>query len=337
MILSGWRIMRRGALSSVFSFIFAIVVGAMVFLLLIGFAAKYMGFIGALGAAETVNALQDTFAAFSFGSSAETVVDVGQGFSFTLHEGAVQTGTQVQGLDQVVFGPLHVEGKQLFVATRTVFAPFPAGNVFYVADGRTVVVFVYDSKAAGFVGELVGDAAPLFPKNFPSYAFSVDDVSLHVEELASLLAGYEAVRFVLFTEDVAEDLEEQFPDADVLFVESSDADYDAGMVRFADGQEYLYVGAPLLFGAIVSSDGAAYAWNLEQVLDGVSVVAGVYVAMGQYLSSAVSGCSYSVVVSSLTALQRELAAGGSSQALAEKIDAVREAEAEVGGGCPELF
>src|SRR3989344_7451064 len=120
---------RKGQLSSSFTYIFALIIGGIVFMFLVGFAYQYLGFAGSLSAAELVSSLNDEFSAFSASDSAEKSLDFSQGVSFRVYEGKLSSEGQSKDIDHVVFAPFEIEGEEIFLATRSFELPYRVGNL----------------------------------------------------------------------------------------------------------------------------------------------------------------------------------------------------------------
>jgi hypothetical protein len=329
---------NKAQMSSPFAYIFAIIVGGVIFLFLIGFAYNFLALSGSLSAAETVQALNDEFQAFSISESAEKVIDYKQDFGFTVYEGRITSNDQTQSIDQILFSPLKIDGDQLFVATKAVELPYKIGNLFYLADGRTVYILVYDSDTEEVVDDLINSYNSI-PKNFPSFAFSKTQVGGNIQELADITAQYSDVRFIFFTsyDSMLDDIQATFTSYDILQVDSSQEDYEFGEVTYADGEEVIYLGYPLLIGAMVSADSYSYIYNLGLLMKKLSIVTGVYYDKAKFVSSRLPSCEYSSIKTALNNYKSYIGETSSYASYIQKIDLVEDANDALGGGCPEIF
>ena len=339
MIMWGSLTMNKyGQMGTPLSLLLAIVIGGVVFVFLVGFAYKFIALSGSLSAAETVVALSDEFAAFSVAESAEKAIDYGVEFDFVSYEGKISTEGQTKEVSEIIFSPLELKADELYVATKSVELPYRIGNVFYLSDQNTVYVLVYDDDSEEAVSELE-DSYNSLPRNFPSYTFDIDEVSSNVEGLYELTASYDNVRFVFFTSysEVINEIAETFSNYDVLQVSSSEDLYEFGIVEFADGSEHIYLGYPLLVGAIVSFDASSYSYNLDRVLDRLSSVTTVYYDKSKFVSARLPSCDYSALKSALNNYRSFVGDTESYASYVSKIENVDETNDALGGDCPEIF
>ena len=329
---------KKAQMSSPLSYIFALVIGAVVFAFLIGFAYQFIGFSGALSATETVSALDDEFYAFSISESAEKIIDYGKDFDFTVYEGRVSSGGIEQSFDHIMFSPYEIQGENLYVATKALEIPYKVTNLFYLSDGKTVYILVYDSDSEEVVEDLQ-DSYSSIPRNFASEAFSITQISTNVQELYELTAQYNQVRFIFFTsyDSVIEEIQNTFTNYDVLSVSSSYDDYSYGEVTFPDGTEVIYLDYPLLIGAMISSNSASYEYNLEQVFDKTDVVTKVYYDKAKFLSSRTTVCEYSSIKTSLGSYRSSFEEISTYTSYYSKIENLEELNKDFGGDCPEVF
>ena len=330
---------KKAQMSSPFSYIFALIIGGIVFMFLIGFAYKFIALSGALGAAETVSSLNDEFAAFSVSESAEKVINYGSSFDFTVFEGELRSGGQSKSIDHIIFSPYEIQGKDLYAATRSLELPYRVGNLFYLSDGSVVYILVYDSNSEEVVEELI-DSYSAIPSNFPREAFSITQVSSNIGELSQLTASYSQVRFVFFTsyDNVLDDIQSNFENYEILKVESSDEEYLYGQVEYSDGEEVVYLGYPLLIGAIISYGATGYEYNFDLVMEKLSSITNVYYDKSKFVSARKPECDYNSIKTTLNnykSLTNQDEVSYSSYAT--KIEQVENANDGLGGDCPEVF
>ena len=330
---------KKAQMSSPFSYIFALIIGRIVFMFLIGFAYKFIALSGALSAAETVTALNDEFAAFSVSESAEKIINYGSSFDFTVFEGKITSEGQSQVIGEIIYAPYEIQGKDLYVATRSLEMPYRVGNLFYLSDGSVIYILVYDSNTEEVVEELT-DSYSAIPSNFPREAFSITQVASNIEELSQLTASYDQVRFVFFTsyDNVIDDIQSNFVNYDILKVESSDDEYNFGQVEYSDGEEVVYLGYPMLIGAIVSFNAYSYNYNFDLVMGKLSSVTNVYYDKSKFISARKPECDYNSIKTTLSnykslANQEEV----SYNSYSTKIEQVESANDGLGGDCPEIF
>mgnify|MGYP003970609689 CR=1 FL=1 len=328
---------NKGQMSTPLSLIFGIIIGSVIFMFLIGFGYQYIALSGSLGSSELVIALNDEFAAFSVSESAEKTVDYKRKLNFQIVEGQLISKGQGVSIDQIIYAPPSLEGKQIAMATKSLELPYRIGNVFYLADGKTVYILVSDKNSEEVVDDLKNSFNSI-PSNFPSEVFSIDQVRGNVGQLSEITAQYDHVRFVFFTsyDSVIDDISANFDSYDVLRVTSQEEDYSYGNVEYPDGK-VIYMSYPMLVGAIIAFDSESYNYNLDLILDKLSVVTGIYYEKSKYISARLPTCDYARVKTNLENYRRFIGTTESPQSYKLKVDAVEEANKGLGGDCPEVF
>lgn len=330
---------NRAQFSMPFTSLFAIIVGAFLLIFFIGFAYKYISFSGALTGAGTVQALEDEFAAFAISDAAEKTLDFRQDFDFTYLTGRIYSGGQSQDVEDILFAPAGIQGDTIYLATRSVELPFRVTNAFYLADGRTMYIFVSDAPTKSAVDDIVSSYTA-FPQSFPHAAYTAEQISSNIDLLTTATAGYDSVRFVFFadpSEDLLSAIEDAFPTSDVLYVSSTVDDFSSGDITFSDGTSVLYLSYPLLLGAIVSADADAYEGELDAVFVRLASVTGVYVDKAKFLAARLPSCDYGPIkgyMSSYMSIVSKDAPYTQFLGYEEKID---DANKDLGGVCPVVF
>ncbi|HLC22508.1 MAG TPA: hypothetical protein VJJ79_01930 [Candidatus Nanoarchaeia archaeon] len=330
---------NRAQFSMPFTTLFAILVGAILLLFFIGFAYKYISFSGALTSAETVQALNDEFAAFAVSDAAEKTMDFQQDFDFQYRGGSIYSGGQSQSVDQVLFAPAEIQGDVLFLATRAVELPYRVANAFYLVDGRTMYLFISDEASKSAVDSIVSSYTA-FPQTFPHASYTLEQITDSLALLEETTAMYDSVRFLFFADPsntLLADIEETFSNAEVLYVESTVEDYTYGDVTFPNGKKAFYLGYPLLLGAMISADASGYEQSIDTVLERLAVVTGVYYDKARFISARLPACDYGAIkgyLSSYRSFVNKEATYSQFQGYVERVD---ETNKDLGGDCPVLF
>ncbi len=306
----------------------------------VGFAYNYLSFSGSLSSAELVSSLNDEFAAFSASDSAEKALDFSSGLSFRIYEGKLTSEGQSKAIDHAIFAPFEVEGERILIATKSLEIPYRVGNVFYVADGKTVYILVYDSKTEEVIQDLQSSYNSL-PQSFPVEVVSTTQLSSDMQTLYELTAAYEYVRFVFFTSAKGYDdkISQVFPSYEILEVTSSLEDYSAGEITYPDNEEVIYVGYPLLVGGIVSGDAYMYSYNLDLVMEKLSRLTGVYYDKSKFIAAQLPSCDYAAIKTALNNYKSTTGAEelSSYSAFIAKMELVEDANKALGGECPEIY
>jgi len=134
-------------------------------------------------------------------------------------------------------------------------------------------------------------------------------------------------------------LAQVFPSYEILEVTSSLEDYSAGEIVYPDDEEVIYVGYPLLVGAIVSGDAYMYSYNLDLVMEKLSRLTGVYYDKSKFIAAQLPDCDYAAMK---TALNNYKSVTGAEElrsysAFLAKLELVEDANKALGGECPEIY
>ena len=221
-----------------------------------------------------------------------------------------------------------MNGDALGVETRQLNLPYSIMNLFYLDDGSTLYVAVYDAGTQEVVEDL----------DFPDMinVVEVGSGDLSMSDLSLLAYDYDKVRFVFFTNNgYSSDIASTFSSYDVLEVSSSD-EYEYGEVEF-DGESVTYMGYPMLLGAIVSEGVDSYNYNFDVVVDKMGVVTDVYYEKSRLVSANKPLCEYGGVSSALNSYKAALGGDMSWQEYKNKVENLEDLNSNLGGDCPEIF
>ena len=328
---------KKAQMSSSFNYIFAIIIGGIIFMFFVGFAYKFMGFGESIGAAGLVTSMNDEFAAFSASDSAEKTLSFNKETSFRVYEAKVISEGQSKQIDHIVYAPFLIEGRDIFISTKALELPYRVGNVFYVDDGSTLYILVYDSVSDEVVEDLVSSYNSI-PTNLPTYSVDVKDINTNVQDLVGASNGYDNVRFIFFTkyDTVLSTIQSNFGAYEILYVTSSENDYSSGYVVYPDGSQVAYLTYPLLIGAMVSGDAYMYSYNYDLVMEKVSRVSNVYLEKSKLLATRLPNCEYTLIKSALGSYMSILGNDGYSSYVSN-IENIEEENKKLGGDCPEVY
>ena len=307
----------------------------------VGFAYQYLGFAQSVSAAELVSSLEDEFAAFSASDSAEKTLSFSQTASFKVYEGQLMSNGQSKTIDEAIFSPFELSSKDIYLATKSLEVPYRVGNLFYITDGTTAYILVYDSTTEETVQGLQSSYNSL-PSSFPVETVSTTQLSSDLETLYQLTAGYDSVRFIFFTkpDSYVDSISQTFSHYEILQVRSSLEDYSSGEVTYSDGTSVVYVTYPLLVGAMVASDATSYSYTFDQVYGKLARVTDVYYEKAKFLSARLPECEYAPIKTALNNYKTFVGDSGnydSYSSLLAKMTLVESANANLGGDCPEVY
>ncbi len=331
----------KAQLSSSFNYIFALIIGGIVFMFFVGFAYKFMGFADSVSAAELVSSLNDEFGAFSVSDSAEKSLDFSSTVSFRVYEGQLMSKGQSKVIDHAVFAPFEVSGKTIYLATRSLEIPYRVGNLYYITDGKTVYVLVYDASTSDVIEGLQSSYNSI-PSIFPTERVSTTQLSTDLETLYKITASYEHVRFIFFSdpENYIDSISETFSNYEILQIVSTEEDYYSGKVEYPNEKEVIYIGPELLIGAMVAEDADAYTYTLTQVFEKLSRLTGVYYDKTKFLSLRLPNCDYATMKTALNNYKVFLSDEDNYDLyslLLSKLEIVEDANKNLGGECPEIY
>ena len=319
--------MKKGQMSSMFKYIFGFIVGSMFLLFFIGFAYYYMGFAGDVGSAELVTVLDDDLTAFSVSQSAEKTLDYNMDFDLTISEARIMSGGQTKTTDKALYSEMFLEGEVLDVATKQLSIPFAIMNLFYLDDNSILYVFVYDDEDVYDDISVPGMLDPI----------AVAEDELNLDDLSLVQNQYSKIRFVFLTSNSHEsEISSKFANYDILEVSSSLEDYSYGTVSYED-EDVVYLGYPMLIGAIMAENAEAYSYNFDIVLSKLSVVSGVYYEKSKLLSARLPECEYSGIKTALNNFKASLSSVESASVFYSKVENLDELNKNLGGECPEVY
>jgi hypothetical protein len=320
---------KKGQMSEMFKYIFGFVVGSFFLLFFIGFGYQYMDFSGSMSSAELVTVLDDDLTAFGVVYGGEKTIDYNQNLELTISEGRIISGGQTKSTDKIIFSERFMEGEQIGLATRELALPYSVGNVYYLDDGGTWYIVVYDSNTDDVFDEL----------NFPNFmsVLEVDVNDLDLDSIEGVAGAYDRVRFVLFTSSNV-NINMDFENYDVLEVTSiiDDEPYTYGSVDYGD-DDVIYVGQEMLIGALLVDGADEYNYNLDVMFDKLSVVTGVYYEKSKFVSSRMPECDYNSIKTGLNNYKSYVGSTESASSYYSKIVNLEDLNKVLGGGCPEIF
>lgn len=108
---------------------------------------------------------------------------------------------------------------------------------------------------------------------------------------------------------------------------------------YFDGEEVVYIGYPLLIGAIVSGDAYMYTYNLELVMEKLARLTEVYYDKAKFIAAQLPSCDYAAMKTALN--NYKIIAGSedltSYSTFLAKLELVEDANKGLGGECPEIY
>jgi len=318
--------MKKGQISSLFKYIFGFVAGALFLIFFVTFGYNYLGFAGSLGSTELVVFLDDSLSTLSVSSAVEDTLDVGQTLDFQIYEGMISSNSRSKSTNKIIYSAFALEGKKIGVASRELSVPYSVGNLFYLDDGTTLYVVVYDSMTS----ELLDDLNLFSFMNL----IEMDTNDFDINAVKAVESGFDKVRFIFLTKNNYKTQISSIKNYDVLEVSSPVEGY--GTISYEDG-DVIYLGNEMLLGGILCENAVAYEFNLDLVFEKMNVVTGVYYDKAKFLSTRLPNCGYTPIKTALNNYKSYVGNVDSASSYASKVENLDDLNKVLGGDCPEIY
>ncbi|MBT3985337.1 hypothetical protein HOD38_01290 [archaeon] len=331
---------RKGQTGEAFKYIFGIIIGSMFLIFFIGFAYKYMTVSGSKSDAELTNAISDELTALSVSLNAQDTLDYSRDLELYISKGVITPESLSIGkqMNKVIFSPLKIEGREIYIATKTFELPYKTVNFFYFDDKRTYYVLVYNQKNPTneeFAEELTEGYASM-PSNFDYQLIDESDLSSNLDSLATLTKNYEKVRFIFLTESNINP-ESYFENYDIIEVTYTDEEeFNYGEIEFVDGSS-IYLTKEMLVGAFISENKDEYDYNMELALSKLNSITNLYYEKSKFISTRLPNCDYTSVKTSLNNYKGYIGNTDTAMTYQSYVNTIEAANKNLGGECPEIF
>jgi len=290
-------------MEQVFKYIFAMIVGVMFVIFFVGFAYNYIGtednkisLLQSKSFDDQLNILsiaQDSVMNYQFGTEAA--------LSFNL--GAIRTGTKNSiKTNNIVYSPTNLKGKELTIWTKKWEMPFPVTNFFYMANENYKYVLIYDRTSKDFV-DVLSDPKEEIPAAFKVVTYDADKLKEQFNEIRNSYSGFSKVKFVYLTEEPSNSLItslEKISNAEIITIIPQENEWQYGTIDFGADREIMYLGVPMLIGAIFVDDFANYKFNLEKkILPKLKQVTKISMTKADFMASTLQCPEYGLIKTQL--------------------------------------
>ncbi|RME55046.1 hypothetical protein D6777_01700 [Candidatus Woesearchaeota archaeon] len=276
---------KRGMVSPVFKYIFALIVGTMFLLFFIRFGLQYMGQQSTIESFRLVSGFDDVLSALGSSTDSNQDYNLGRIVTFTFKPDKenklryqFRTGSSSKSINsyKILFTPKTLKGKTLYILTKRWQFPYSVTNFFYLTNSQYKYFIIYDSDTEDFANELAGNEEE-YTTEIPS-AFGVEIIdknSLKVSELKKQLLKVKPT-FILLSQDSA--LESKLKDIDnaKVRVVTFDDDKEYGTILFEDGNSYPFMKLPMFIGAIFAEDSKSYIYSVNMALNKLGIITRIY-------------------------------------------------------------
>ena len=289
---------RQAQLSDVFTYLFVIIAGAIIFGFFAFFGFNMIRSSESLVSVEVVNTLEDSLSAFGVAMNTNTYLPdrpwprevelriTCQGISADDFEVPLPT-------TKALFSPSTLKGTQVEAWTTVWKFPYKATNLYYLANARTHYVFVGEGleelvtpETGGIPARFNVEVRPsLTPSLVQNFARGKDFLKVVFFNQAPTLASSQTLR--------------------VLEVRSDD--FEQGRVLFPTGEVPFFT-RELLFGAIFTEDERTYACMARRALASLDAVTRLYLEKLTLLTLKFPSCDYLPLKQNMDSLLLLLAA-----------------------------
>jgi hypothetical protein len=350
---------KRGMVSPVFKYIFAMIVGGMFIMFFIAFGMDYIGTAEDTESAKLVHAFDDTMDILASGSDASENYKFSRETTIRIVNGKIFSGSNTKGLStsKIIFSPILMKGKSLRVWTKRWDMPFPVTNFFYVHNEmKYKYYFLFDTNSKDFVDELT-DPNQEIPGSFK--VFKNDISVVKPSSLKASFANIQRARFIIFSSSSeAQNLKNKLAsikNVDVLIVKKIDPnseDWESGIIEFETGSKSTYLGRAMLLGAIFANSRSDYNLAIKRAYSQLEEMAELYDKKASYLGGALPSCSYgrtsptlqnidSILKNAEKASKGLKDTGDVSQQIVKDISSaagkLEDTNEEFGAPCPNIF
>lgn len=338
-------------MESVFKYIFALIVGALLIIFFVSFAMKYMGTAETMQATELVIGFDDYLmlrsgspdSTGSYPFAAQTTIEFGMG--------KIKSSKISRNTNRIVFAPAKLTGKSIVIWTKRWSFPYAVDNFFYMANDRVKHIIIYDDGASEFAHELVDEINDSYKMDSPRKYETGARFNEYLTAVKNRYSTASKIRLVVVStgaRSIVNAIEPKLPkNADIISV-SKDPDaesWEYGIVKFGE-DEAPYIGNEMIIAAMFAEDADNYMFGFRQAMQRLADITYIYWDKAGQLEAGTAGsCTeYSFIKSMLLEPFRiaadEAAGRGRPDVkrlamLAKSIK--KENRRSFGGECPALF
>ncbi|MBU2589308.1 MAG: hypothetical protein KKA65_02150 [Nanoarchaeota archaeon] len=283
----------------VFKYIFALIVGIMFIIFFIGFAYNYIGTEENKMSLLLTKSFDDQLNILSIAQDSVMNYDFGAETALSFNQGALRSGSQnSRKTDNIVYSPVNLKGKELIIWTKKWDMPYAVTNFFYMTNKNYKYVLIYDRTSKDFV-DLISDPKEEIPEVFKVVTYDADKLREQFNDVRSSYSSFTKVKFIYFSEQPSNSLVnslENINNAEVISIIPGDDSWQFGTIDFQADKEAMYIGQPMLLGAIFVDDYSNYLFNLEKkALPKLKEITEVYINKASFMSSALQCQEYGLI------------------------------------------
>jgi len=189
------------------------------------------------------------------------------------------------------------------------------------------------------------------PKEFGIGQYDISTIDNQMSSLKQSFTNIKRAKFVIFSSSQgASDLKNKLSsinNVDVLIIKKMGSTWDNGIVEFETGKS-MYIGRPLLFGAVFAQDLKSYEHGLKRAFQDLKNLASINKIKTSHLIRATSlrGCSYAAISSGMSSMESKADTISKDVTLITETDvkgfvkistSMDEANKQFGTTCPNVF
>lgn len=333
-------------MESVFKYIFAMIAGAFILLFFVNFAMKYISSEENVEAAELVSNFDNQLSIVSTSENGFKEHNLGLERDISFNRGRIVSGTAKKNSTNIVYSPKSLQGVKILLWTKKWVFPYAIDSFYYMSNDKYKYVAISDETSQEFVDTLVKPKEGEISDSFKAVSFTFDKFQSQQSALSRSYSAFKKVRIAYFSDNPSKDtikkLSSSMKNADVIVIkraDTNDGEWSAGTVSFGQ-EEAIYVGLPMMIGAIFAEDFENYDFNLKRALGRFREVTGLYMKKAEFMQQRLPSCegyTGSVGIGGLLKSIMDLGEGDAAK-YAELSTALEESNKQnFGADCPSVF
>ena len=297
-----------GIISPVFTYIFVIIVGAVIIGFFTTFAFQQVSLGTKLSSIAIAKTLDDNFNAFSISKSSDRDIDFGYDINLLFNNLVCGTLSLENGNDirtnKVIFSPRSLKGEKIKAWTLSWKYPYHITNFFYLSNDNSIYYLVYDGNTQRYVEDKFFDDNSQYriPSRFNIRRIQKSDINNAL--VSNLLARNNFVKLAYFSAP---------PQNIINLIQTSnnklkiiEIDNDDNKVKFYNENiEETLLSDEFIVGAIFSEDYNGFKCGFDEAISKIKSVSRLYLAKKDKLNSKLtqqygnSACGYGLITNNL--------------------------------------